>query len=145
MKTSIIEVGLPTSNIPRVQPELEACLQTTGDALIGQQIYDDQALFVVRVSDTTIQTHLKTLSAAFRDNLIDSFQLIACYLFKVAFKDESFQNVLRDFPLHPGESWFPAASETCTAYLCLSGSYLSQEQTSWLATQTSIAQWTREP
>lgn len=145
MKTSIIEIGLPTSNIPRVQPALETCLQETGDALIGQQIYDDQTLFVVRITGDTLQNHLKTLSAAFREKLVDSFQLIACYLFKVAFKDESYQTLLRDFPLHPGESWFPAANEARTAYLCLSRPHLSQEQTSWLAMQTSIAQWSREP
>jgi len=145
MKASIIEVGLPTSNIPQVQPVLEACLRETGDVLIGQQVYDEETLFVVRLFGDTVQCHLKVLAGAFRNNQIDSFQVVTCYLFKVVFKDESHQNALRSFPLHPGESWFQAAGEQRTAYLCLLRPQLNQEQISWLARQQSIVQWTREP
>lgn len=144
MKTNIIEIGLPTGNVAAVEHVLEECLQETGDVLIGRQSYDDQALLVVRLFSDTIQYHLKTLSAAFRDQHIHSFQVVSCYLFKVVFNRENYQDILRGFPLHPGESWFPAWAEERTAYLCLNFSYLSQEQISWLATQTSIAQWSKE-
>ena len=145
MKASIIEVGLPTDKIPQVQPVLEACLRETGDVLIGQQVYDEETLFVVRLFGDTVQCHLKVLAEALHNNQIDSFQVVTCHLFKIVFKEESDQNALRGFPLHPGESWFLSANEPRTAYLCLLLSQLKQEQVSWLATQKSIVQWTREP
>ncbi len=145
MKASIIEIGLPTGNIPQVQPVIEACLRETGDVLIGRQIYDDETLFVVRLFGDTIQYHLKLLVEAFHNKQIDSFQVVTCHLFKVVFKDESYQSALRGFPLHPGESWFLAADEQRAAYLCLLSPQLNQEQISWLARQKSIVQWTREP
>lgn len=145
MKANIIEVGLPTGNIPQVQPVMETCLRETGDVLIGRQIYDDETLFVVRLFGDTMQCHLKILAEAFHNKQIDSFQVVTCYLFKVVFKDESYQSTLRGFPLNPGESWFLAADEQRAAYLCLLSPQLNQEQISWLARQTSIVQWTREP
>lgn len=143
MKASIIEVGLPTGKIPQVQPAIEACLRETGDVLIGRQVYDDETLLVVRMFGDTIQCHLKILTEAFHNNQIDSFQVVTCHLFKVVFKDESSQNALRGFPLHPGESWFQAADEQHAAYLCLLFPQLNQEQISWLARQKSIVQWTK--
>jgi hypothetical protein len=144
MKISIIEVGLPTDKVPMIQPALEECLIETGDQLIGHQIYDDQTLFVVRLLSDTLQCHLKTLSTAFRENLLDSFQIIGCYLFKVAFQNDDYRNSLRDFPFHIGEAWFTSASEEKSAYLCLNSPNLSQSQVAWLAQQTSITQWTKE-
>jgi hypothetical protein len=144
MRASIIEVGLPTGNIPQVQPVMEACLRETGDILVGRQVYDDETLFVVRLFGDSIQYHLKILVEAFHKKLIDSFQIVNCHLFKVVFKDESYPSVLRGFPLHPGESCFQAADEPRAAYLCLLSPQLTQEQISWLAQQKSIVQWTRE-
>jgi hypothetical protein len=144
MRASIIEVGLPTSNLLLVHPAVEACLRKTGDVLIGRQIYDDQALLVVRLFGDTVQCHLEMLSEAFHKNQIDSFQVVTCHLFKVVFKDEGYQHALRGFPLHPGESWFLAVEEPYAAYLCLLSPQLDQEQISWLAAQKSIVQWTKE-
>jgi hypothetical protein len=145
MKTSIIEVGLPTDKVSTVLPALQQCLLETGDVLIGHQVYDDLTLFVVRLLGNTLQSHLKTLSSAYDGQLIDSFQIIACHMFKVVFTDDGHQDALRDFPLHAGESWFRAADTDEAAYLCLNSSYLNQEQIAWLAAQTSITQWTKEP
>lgn len=144
MKASIIEVGLPTCNLLQVHPAVEACLRETGDVLIGRQIYDDQALLVIRLFGDTMQCHLEVLSRAFHNNQIDSFQVVTCHLFKVVFKSEDYQDVLRGFPLHPGESWFLAATEQHAAYLCLLFPQLNQEQIAWLAAQKSIVQWTKE-
>lgn len=144
MKTNIIEVGLQTRHVSIIQPALEECLLETGDQLIGHQVYDDQTLFVVRMTSDTLQCHLQTLSTAFHKHMLDSFQIVSCYLFKVVFKDHEYVNYLREFPLQIGESWFKAANEEQTAYICLNLPYLSQHQTAWLATQTSIAQWTKE-
>ena len=145
MKTSIIEVGLPTDKVSTVFPALQQCLLETGDILIGHQVYEDLTLFVVRLLSNTLQSHLKTLSSAYDGHLIDSFQVIACHMFKVVFTDDGYQDALRNFPLHAGESWFRTADTDKAAYLCLNSSYLNQEQIAWLATQTSITQWTKEP
>ena len=141
MKASIIEVGLPTNKVGEVQPALEDCLRETGDILIGYQVYDDLTLLVVRLLHDTIHCHLDTLTAAFSQELINSFQIINCQLFKVVFRQGSAQAALSNFPLHMGESWFAAADEENAAYLCLNSSQLSQEQVAWLATQTAIALW----
>jgi hypothetical protein len=143
MKTTLIEVGLLTNKLTEVQPALETCLRETGDALIGHQVYDDLTLLVVRLLSDTIQCHLDTLSTALRLELIDSFQVIHCQLFKVVFKQKSATASLKDFPLHISESWFAAAEEENTAYLCLTSPHLSQAQISWLATQPAIALWTQ--
>lgn len=144
MKTSIIEIGLPTEKLAEMQPIFEQCLQETGDVLIGCQIYDEQTLLVVRLFGDNIPRHLNTLTPAFRNEQVDSFQIVSCYLFKVVFKHNHFEETMRQFPLHMGESWFTAAQEPNAAYLCLSGPYLSQSQIAWLAQETSIIQWTNE-
>lgn len=143
MKASIIEIGLPTDKVAEVRLALEASLQETGDTLIGQQVYDDLTLLVIRLFSNMLQSHLTTLSEVLSKELIHSFQVVHCQLFKVVFREESARVSLRDFPLHMGESWFEAADEENAAYLCLDSPYLSQEQISWLATQTAIAQWTK--
>lgn len=143
MKASIIEIGLSTNKLVDVQGTLEACLQETGDILIGHQTYDDLTLLVVRLFNDTLQYHLKTLCAALRKELICSFQVVNCQLFKVVFQQADAKTALKEFPLHVGESWFPAANEEKAAYLCLDSPYLSQQQISWLATQTAIVQWTK--
>jgi len=142
MRTRIIEVGLATNKLAEVQPTLEACLRDTGDILIGHQVYDDLTLLVVRLLGDTMQCHLDILSTALRAELIYSFQVVSCQLFKVVFRQENAKMSLRDFPLHVGESWFTAADEEKAAYLCLNSRQLSQQQVTWLATQTAIAQWT---
>lgn len=144
MKTSIIEVALPTANVSAIQSVLEQCLLETGDLLIGRQTYDDQTLLVVRMLGDSIPAHLKMLAPAFYNEQIDSFQIIACHLFKIVFKTTVYENTLRRFPLHMGESWFASSEEKNTAYLCLNVPHLRQEQICWLTTETSIARWTGE-
>ena len=141
MKANIIEVGLLTDKLAEVQPPLEVCLRETGDILIGYQAYDDMTLLVVRLLSDTVQCHIDTLAAFFRKELINSFQIVNCQLFKVVFRQGSMQTTMSRFPLHMGESWFPAADEESAAYLCLNSPQLSQEQVAWLATQTSISLW----
>lgn len=143
MSARIIEVGLSTNRLAEIQPTLEACLRDTGDILIGHQEYDDLTLLVVRLLGDTMQCHLDILSAALRTELINSFQVVNCQLFKVVFRQERAKMSLRDFPLHVGESWFTAADDEKAAYLCLDSPQLTQKQITWLATQTSIAQWTK--
>jgi hypothetical protein len=144
MKTSIIEIGLPTDKLARMQPIFEQCVRETGDLLIGCHIYDDQTLLVIRVFGDNVPKHLETLTPAFRNQQVDSFQVISCYLFKVVFKHQHFEATMQQFPLHMGESWFTAAHETNAAYLCLNDPQLSQKQIAWLAQETSIVQWTHE-
>lgn len=144
MKTSIIEIGLSTDKLAEMQPIFEQCVRETGAMLIGCQIYDDQTLLVVRVFGDNVPRHLETLTPAFRNEQVDSFQVVSCHLFKVVFKHSHFETIMRKFPLHMGESWFTAAQETNAAYLCLNGPRLSKQQITWLAQETSIMQWTYE-
>lgn len=144
MKTCIIEIGLPTDKLAEMQPLFEQCVRETGDLLLGRQIYDDQTLLVIRLFGDNVPRHLTTLTPAFRNEQVDSFQIVSCYLFKVVFKHDHFEEIMRRFPLHMGESWFTAAQEDNAAYLCLNGPQLSRPQIAWLAQETSIAQWTNE-
>ncbi len=146
MKTSIIEVGLSTEKIPEVQSNLERCLSQTGDRIIGHQVYDDQTLIVVRLLSDTMHYHIKTLSTAFRQEQINSFQFIACYPFKITFRNEQYEEDLQRFPWSAGESWFKAADDGQSVYLCLNADQLDKKKISWLAQQTSIicAEWSPE-
>jgi hypothetical protein len=145
MKTNIIEIGLPTDNIPRVQPTLEENLRETGGLLIGRQVYEDQTLLVIQLmNDHALQFHINALSTAFHQKQISSYQIISCHLFKVVFTRDNYQELLEAFPLQVGEAWFEAAEEKRSAYLCLKLPHLSQLQIYWLATETSIIQWTNE-
>lgn len=145
MKTTIIEVGLSTARLSDVQALLGACLHETGDTLIGRQEYDDMTLLVVLVLHDTTQYIIDMLSAALRQELVNSFQIVNCQLFKVAFRQGSIQATMGRFPLHMGESWFLATNEENAAYICLNSPQLNQEQISWLATQTSITLWHKAP
>ncbi len=144
MKTNIIEVGLPTANLATVQPVFAQCLQETGDLLIGCQMHDDLTLLVVRLMGDNLRLHLMVLDPAFRNEQVDSFQIVSCYLFKIVFKHEQVEEIMRHFPLHMGESWFTAADAKDVAYLCLNKPQPRRDQTRWLTDETSIAQWTSE-
>ncbi|HET8844381.1 MAG TPA: hypothetical protein VFN35_23135 [Ktedonobacteraceae bacterium] len=144
MKVSIIEIGLPTSNIPQVQSILEKS-QAAGGQLIGRQIRDTQILLVLHLaSDQILQHHLNLFSDALHRKQISSCQGITCHLFKIVFKLDDYQGILKTFPLAADESWFEAVEEARTAYLCLASPHLSQQQISWLAMETSVIQWTNE-
>jgi hypothetical protein len=49
------------------------------------------------------------------------------------------ESALSSFPLHEGEEWYLGAENT--AYLCVQSPQLSDEQISWLVTNTAIATW----
>ena len=39
---------------------------------------------------------------------------------------------MRDFPLRPGESWFPSIHNPYQAYVCMSRPLMLTEQAAWL-------------
>lgn len=144
-KTMLIEVSLPTANIPSVQPVLEQCLRETRDTLIGHGVYEDLALFVVRLrSNETSSDHLNVLAPAFGQGLITSFQFVSCYLFKVVFQSKDDVQAIRRFPLREGEAWFLSADEANAIYLSLRSSYLSAGQVAWEAQEQGRADWRDE-
>jgi hypothetical protein len=49
------------------------------------------------------------------------------------------ESALSSFPLREGEEWYLGAEKT--AYLCVQSPPLSDEQISWLVTNTDIATW----
>jgi hypothetical protein len=143
MKTHIITIGLSANKRAEVQAELADCLREHGGTTIGYQMYDDLTLLVVRPADETFQKYFDTLATAMRKELITSFQVVYCQIFKVIFRHEGAKSSLKNFPLRVGESWCIAAEEETAVYICLDSPNLSQEQIAWLATQTAIAQWTK--
>ena len=77
--------------------------------------------------------HAGALSPLLHKPVIVSFQSINCDLVKISF-DPSVdpREQMRDFPLRPGESWFPAIHHPHQSYICLSRPLMLTEQAAWL-------------
>lgn len=135
MTVTLIEVVCPLSQ-QSAQTTLEQYFKQTGDLLISRRIYPlvDAVLLVIRLLDpANVSKHRMFLDQALQGGLISSYEYVTCDLVTASLDSPpDICDQMRDFPLRPGESWFPAIDDPHQAYICLDTPWMTSEQIAWL-------------
>ena len=77
--------------------------------------------------------HATALSPPLQEPAITSFRYITSDLVKISFDPSvNLQEQMHNFPLRPGESWFPAIHDPHQAYVYMSRPLMLTEQAAWL-------------
>ena len=134
--TILIEIVCSVSQEEPVQATIEAICKETGDLLIGRRVNKEthEVLLVVQLLQTVnVSRHTTALSHALQQGVIASFRYVSSDLVKISFDPSlDLQEQMRDFPLRPDESWFPAIDDAQQAYVCLRRPLMSANQAAWL-------------
>ena len=134
--TILIEIVCSVSQEEPAQATIEAICKETGDLLISRRVNEEthEVLLVVQLLQTVrVGRHTTVLSHALQQGVIASFRYMSSDLVKISFDpSRDLREQMRDFPLRPGESWFPAIHNPHQAYVCLSRPLMLTEQAAWL-------------
>jgi hypothetical protein len=80
-----------------------------------------------------VSKYVTILSRELQQDVILSFQLVNGDLVKISFNPSvDLREQMRHFPLHPGESWFPAIHDPHQAYVCIRRPLMGSKQAAWL-------------
>jgi hypothetical protein len=131
----LIHVAVAVDNTQSVQSAVNNCCEETGDIPIGRRYYEDvgEMLLVVQlINDLHLSKHVKVLSQALHQRAILSFQFEHTHLVTVHCQPSlRILDVMHDFPLSAGESWFPAIADEQMGYLCTRGEEMKSDQVLW--------------
>jgi len=134
--TILIEIVCSVSQEEPAQATIEAICKETGDLLISRRVNEEthEVLLVVQLLQTVnVNRHTKALSHALQQGVIASFRYVSSDLVKISFDPwRDLREQMRDFPLRPGESWFPAIHNPHQAYVSLSRPLMLTEQAAWV-------------
>ena len=134
--TILIEIVCSVSQEEPAQATIEAIYKETGDLLIGRRVNEEthEVLLVVQLLQTvSVSRHTTALSHALQQGVITSFRYVSSDLVKISFDpSRNLREHMRDFPLRPGESWFPAIHNPYQAYVSLSRPLMLTQQAAWL-------------
>ncbi len=134
--TLLIEIVCSVSQEEPAQATIEAICKETGDLLISRRVNEEthEVLLVVQLLQTVrVGRHTTVLSHALQQGVIASFRYMSSDLVKISFDpSRDLREQMRDFPLRPGESWFPAIHNPHQAYVCLSRPLMLTEQAAWV-------------
>jgi len=134
--TILIEIVCSVSQEEAAQATIEAICKETGDLLISRRVNEEthEVLLVVQLLQTVrVGRHTTVLSHALQQGVIASFRYMSSDLVKISFDpSRDLREQMRDFPLRPGESWFPAIHNPHQAYVCLSRPLMLTEQAAWV-------------
>ncbi len=103
-------------------------------ALMSVKQYDDEMLVVLANYQALDKQHKKLQ----QHPAISSCVAKQCTVYRITTTTAP-ASALYSFPLREEEEWYQGAEKT--AYLCVQSHQLSEEQTSWLATNADIIAW----
>ena len=134
--TVLIEIVCSVSQEEFAQAAVEAFCKATGGLLIGRRVIEEthELLLMVRLPQTaSVSNQATALNQARQQNIIESFRYVTRDLVQISFDpSENLREQMRNFPLHPDESWFPAIHDPDQAYVCMRGPLMSAKQAAWL-------------
>ena len=134
--TVLVEIVCSVSQKESQQAALEAFCKATGGLLIGRRVIVEthKVLLMVRLPQTAnVSNHATALDQARQQNVNESFRHVICDLVQISFDPSVNLRVqMRNFPLRPDESWFPAIHDPDQAYVCLSRPVMLAKQAAWL-------------
>jgi len=132
----LVEIVCSVSQEEFAQAAVEAFCKATGGLLIGRRVIEGtrKALLMFRLPPTaSVSKDAAALSQARQQNVIESFRYVACDLVQISFDPPvNLREQMRDFPLRPDESWFPAIHDPDQAYVCMSRPLMLAKQAAWL-------------
>jgi hypothetical protein len=132
----LVEIVCSVSQEEFAQVAVEAFCEATGGLLIGRRVIEvtQKALLMVRLPPTaSVSKHATALSQARQQNVIESFRCVTCDLVQISFDPSvNLREQMRNFPLRPDESWFPAIRDPDQAYVCMSRPLMVAKQAAWL-------------
>ncbi|MEO6889305.1 MAG: hypothetical protein ABI456_08530 [Ktedonobacteraceae bacterium] len=116
--------------------EIETFCEETGGLLIGRRINEQtrESLLIVQLLHTaSVSRQMAVFSYALQQEVIASFRYVLCDLVQIAFDPSADARAqMRDFPLRPGELWFPALQNPQHAYVRISKPFMLARQAAWL-------------
>ena len=134
--TALIEIVCSVSQEEAAQATIEAFCKETGDLLIGRRVNEEthEVLLMVQLLHTvSASKHATAFSHTLQQEVGASFWYVTCDLVSISFNPSvDLREQMRDFPLRPGESWFPAIHDPHQAYVCMSRPLTLPEQAAWL-------------
>ncbi|HEV2581708.1 MAG TPA: hypothetical protein VGT44_12715 [Ktedonobacteraceae bacterium] len=132
----LVEIGCSVSQAESAQTAIEGLCKETGSLLVGRRNnkWTRKVLYIVQFP------HLESarkLMAALRQSrqhgVIESFRYMPGDLVHISFHPPvNLQEQMRDFPLRPEESWFPAIHHPHQVYVSLSMPVMLAKQAAWL-------------
>lgn len=137
---TLIAITVMQANAQGVREVLAQCCAETGDFFEGLRYYSeiDEISYFVRLKEGThLSRHLTVLDQALQQGMIVSFQP-ALYEHDIRLLCSSscaIDELLHEFPLRTGQTWFQALSDRQTAYICTRRSLLQPQQSAWLIEQ----------
>lgn len=134
--TTLIEIVCSISQEEAARTTIEAFCKETSGLLIGRDVNEEthQVLLMVQLPQAASASMYATSpSPILQKQVITSFRYITCDLVKISFDPlVDLQELMRDFPLRPGELWFTAIQNPHQVYVCLSRPFMLTEQAAWL-------------
>jgi hypothetical protein len=134
--TVLVEIVCSVSQEESARAAVEAFCKVTGGLLIGRRVIEEthKVLLMVRLPQTASgSNHATALDQARQQNVIESFRHVTCDLVQISFDPSvNLREQMRNFPLRPDESWFPAIHDPDQAYVCLSRPVMLAKQAAWL-------------
>ena len=134
--TVLVEIVCSVSQEESARAAVEAFCKATGGLIIGRRVIEEthMVLLMVRLPQTASgSNHATALDQARQQNVIELFQYVTCDLVQISFDPSvNLREQMRNFPLRPDESWFPAIHDPDQAYVCLSRPVMLAKQAAWL-------------
>jgi hypothetical protein len=134
--TVLVEIVGTVSQEESSQAAVTAFCKHTGGLLIGRRANEKtyRLQFMVRLPHTAgLSKQTMALSQARQQHLIESFRFVSSDLVQISFDSSlNLPEQMRDFPLRPDESWFPAIHDPHQAYVCMSRPVMLARQAAWL-------------
>ena len=132
----LVEIVCSVSQEEFAQVAVEAFCRATGGLLIGRRVIEvtHKALLMVRLPPTaSVSKDATALSQARQQHVIESFRSVTYDLVQISFDPAvNLREQMRNFPLRPDESWFPAVHDPDQAYVCMSRPLMLAKQAAWL-------------
>lgn len=133
---TLIEIVCYTPQLEMAQPTIETFCNDTEGRLIGRRFYEEthEVVFMLQLPHATnLGKHMTSLSQALQQHAISSFRYLTCDLVQIFFESTNdLREQMHDFPLLPGEFWFPSAQNSCQVYVCINRPVMLARQAAWL-------------
>ena len=134
--TVLVEITCSISQESSAQAAIEAFDNETGGLLIGRSVNEQshKVQLMVRLPQSiNVSKQAAPLDQALQQKVIESFRYVIGDLVAISFAPSvNWQEQMRNFPLRPDETWFPAIDDPHKAYVCMSMPVMLAKQAAWL-------------
>ena len=132
----LVEIVCSVAQEESARAAAEAFCKATGGLIIGRRVIEEthKVLLMVRLPQTASgSNHATALDQARQQNVIESFRHVTCDLVQISLDPAvDLREQMRNFPLRPDGSWFPAIHDPDQAYVCMSRPLMLAKQAAWL-------------